>query len=363
MKNDNNPEGSATVRSKDFESDALAVLVEQLAAEDSAVDQAGVWSEATWSRLRGAGANHWGFPGRSTRAQIVHRYARIAQGSLTAAFILTQHDAAVRRLAAASSTVASSWLERIETGQAFATVGISHLTTSRRLGPAAMRASVEPGGFRLDGSMPWVTAAERADLFVTGAVLEDGRQILLALPADRPGVEVRPAFMLSALEASRTAEVACHGVRVREDDILYGPAADVMSIPGLTGTGGLETSALALGQAYAALAALRAERGEREDLAEPVEALERSWSELWDHLIGSAASDPSAPNPAAIRSAANAFVLRCTQSFLTVRKGSGFVRGESAERWARQALFFLVWSCPSPVAHAALRDFAGICPG
>ena len=80
-----------------------------------------------------------------------------------------------------------------------ATVGISHLTTSRRLGAQAIKVvAVAPGRYRLDGTMPWVTAAGRADLFVTGAALDDGRQMLIALPADRPGVEVCPPFALAA---------------------------------------------------------------------------------------------------------------------------------------------------------------------
>ncbi|MHC5541879.1 acyl-CoA dehydrogenase, partial [Singulisphaera rosea] len=53
--------------------------------------------------------------------------------------------------------------------------------------------------------------------------------------------------------------------------------------------------------------------------------------------------------------------LRTTQASLTARKGSGFLRSDPAQRWARQALFFLVWSCPSPVAQAAIRDLAGLC--
>ena len=66
--------------------------------------------------------------------------------------------------------------------------------------------------------------------------------------------------------------------------------------------------------------------------------------------------------PAAqIRSAANTLALRSTQAYLTVMKGTGFLRTEPAQRWARQALFFLVWSCPTPVAHAAIRDLVGLC--
>ena len=58
---------------------------------------------------------------------------------------------------------------------------------------------------------------------------------------------------------------------------------------------------------------------------------------------------------------ANALVLRLTQAYLTARKGTGFLRTEPARRWARQALFFLVWSYPGPVAQAAIRDLAGLC--
>lgn len=36
---------------------------------------------------------------------------------------------------------------------------------------------------------------------------------------------------------------------------------------------------------------------------------------------------------------------------------------EPAQRWARRGLFFLVWSCPTPVAQAAFRDLAGLSPG
>ena len=51
---------------------------------------------------------------------------------------------------------------------------------------------------------------------------------------------------------------------------------------------------------------------------------------------------------------------RATQADLAASKGAGFVAGHPAERAVREALFFLVWSCPQPVLAAALRGFA--CP-
>ncbi len=297
------------------------------------------------------------------RPLLVQRYAQLAGGSLTAVFILSQHDAGVRRLLAApESDIAHGWLAAIGGGRAFTTVGISHLTTSRRLGAQPVKAvEVTRGSYRLDGTIPWVTAAERADVLVTGAVLDDGRQMLIALPADRPGVDVRPPFSLAALQASCTTEVVLNQTLVEGSDLLAGPATDILSNPGAVGTAGLETSALALGQARAALLALVELSPERTDLAEPLELLCDNWRTYWAQLIAQARGEPDAVAPGQIRTQANSLVLRSTQAYLTARRGTGFLRTEPAQRWARQALFFLVWSCPTPIAQAAIRDLAGLC--
>ena len=64
---------------------------------------------------------------------------------------------------------------------------------------------------------------------------------------------------------------------------------------------------------------------------------------------------------ATLRAKANALVLRATQAALTACKGVGFVHPHPAQRWARQALFFLVWSCPRPAAEATLDILFGEC--
>jgi butyryl-CoA dehydrogenase len=348
------------------EPEHLTSLPRLLAEADGPADETGTWPAQLWSILVDAGALRWSLPAGlggegCSRPALVRRYAKAAEGSLTAAFILTQHDAAVRRLAASARGRAGDWLAKISSGDAFATVGISQLTTSRRLGTRALVATEADGGYELRGAMPWVTAAERADLIVTGAEADDGRQLLIALPTNRPGLNVRPSLPLAALQASCTAEVTCDGVQVEEGDLLAGPSADVMASPSTAGTGGLETSALALGQARAALVALAREGAKREDLSEPLDALADAWERAASNLIAAAEGRSEAPPAGAVRAEANALVLRLTQAYLTARKGTGFLRADSAQRWARQALFFLVWSCPSPVAQAAIRDLAGLC--
>ncbi|RMF36913.1 MAG: acyl-CoA dehydrogenase, partial [Planctomycetota bacterium] len=61
-----------------------------------------------------------------------------------------------------------------------------------------------------------------------------------------------------------------------------------------------------------------------------------------------------------LRQRANSLVLRSTQAALTAAKGAGFVATHPTGRWAREALFFLVWSCPQPVAAANLCELAQI---
>jgi len=350
------------------DADHIDRVVAALGAEDGPADEAGTWPERLWQVVTDANATRWLLPESldgegCDRATLLARYARLAEGSLTAAFILTQHDAAARRLLPATDRpCALRWLKEIAAGRVFTTVGISHLTTSRRYGAQALTATERgAGGYRLEGMIPWVTAALHAQVIVTGATLADDRQLLLALPTDRTGLTIRPPFALAALQASCTAELACEGVEVAESELLAGPQPDVLASASAAGTGGLETSALALGQARAALVALVAEAPKRADLTEPVEALAESWEQGWAALMAAARGDADALPPGQIRSQANALVLRLTQAYLTARKGTGFLRSDPAQRWARQALFFLVWSCPSPVAQAAIRDLAGLC--
>lgn len=345
-----------------------ADLDDRLKVADRRADLEGRWSEVLWSTLADAGLSRWalptdlGGPGWD-RVALLDRYERLARSSLVAAFVLTQHDAAVRRLVASSTTAANDWLRRVADGSAFVTVGLSQLTTSRRLGAQALVARPGASGtFVFDGAMPWVTAAGRADAIVAGAVLEDGRQLLAIVRRQSQGLTVAEPFRLMALGASETTEIRCRGVVVRPEDVLAGPSPDVMATPGHGGTGGLETSALAIGQARVALDGLATEAANCPDLAEPLAALEATWADVQSDLEAVAVGQSGSAGASGVRGRANALVLAATQAYLTARRGSGYLLDEPAQQWARQALFFLVWSCPSPVAHAALRDFAGLCP-
>ena len=124
-------------------------------------------------------------------------------------------------------------------------------------------------------------------------------------------------------------------------------------------TGGLQTSTLAIGLADAAIGLVEKEGQNRPDLLEPADAMRGDWSELRDDLLSMAAGDEICSSEK-LRTRANSLVLRAAQSALAAAKGTGYVVGHPAGRWCREALFFLVWSCPQPVMAANLCELAGI---
>jgi len=124
-------------------------------------------------------------------------------------------------------------------------------------------------------------------------------------------------------------------------------------------TGGLATTALALGSARAAIAVVASEATRREPLAPVAERLAAELGRLFERLTQAAHDGLAADDRDQLRTAATELVLRAGQAALTASKGAGFVRGHPAERLVRESLFFVVWSCPPTVADALLCEFSG----
>jgi butyryl-CoA dehydrogenase len=333
---------------------ALAIL-EGHAGE---ADAKSVWPEDSWDALRRSGVLGWIIPreygGSGLDAlELLEGYQRLAGACLTSCFLLSQRDSACRRLRdSGNEALCRELLPALASGQRFATVGLAQLTTSRQHVRPVLVAQFDKDGVRLDGVIPWVTGAPHADHFITGVVLEDGRQLLLVVPRDAPGLSVAPPMELMALQGSLTAEVRCQNVHLDRKWILAGPAERVLA--GGRGAGGLETSGLALGLAKSAIAYLQTEANRRTEWQARAAASAESWTALQNQLRRLARDGADAQAASNLRAKVNALVLRVTQFALAASKGSGFLRSHPAQRWARQAMFFLVWSCPAPALDATL---------
>ncbi|MEI7688244.1 MAG: acyl-CoA dehydrogenase family protein, partial [Planctomycetota bacterium] len=148
-----------------------------------AADRDPVWPAVSWQALDQAGVLRWeidpALGGCAADAlTILDGLEQIAAACLTTCFILSQRQAAVRRIAdMATDPLRSELLPSLASGRSFATVGLSQLTTSRQHGQTSLLARAVGEGFVLDGVIPWVTGAAACDTIVTGAPTAAGEQV------------------------------------------------------------------------------------------------------------------------------------------------------------------------------------------
>jgi len=342
----------------------LAQLSQQLARLATHYDVTGQWPEASLQHLTDIGAWAWMIPtefgGRKLDPESqVYAYEAVAAGCMSTALILTQRDGACDLIAGAENDdLKAELLPQLARHAVFTTVGISQLTTSRQSGRAALTATQEGDRFILRGFMPWVTGAEKADFIVTGAVLDDDRQILAVVPTDAPGMQIDPPMQLMALQSSLTTEVHCKNVGIERRHILRGPCEKALAsrstvkplVVAATGVG-LAGSMIRLIAGHA-----QDEEGPLRELAQDLGA---RYTAVHEKLYKFAArlDDPETEVPKAdIRVGVNDLLVRLAAGTLTFAKGSGFIRQRDAQRLVREAMFFLVWSAPTDVRIKTLAS-------
>ncbi|MCA9242656.1 MAG: acyl-CoA/acyl-ACP dehydrogenase [Phycisphaerales bacterium] len=341
----------------------LSALAADLIPLDTAFEPGPVDVRLVLDRIRAAGGSRWAIPKEYGGAELsdvdqLRAYDAIASGSLSMALIQTQRDAACRLIARSPNrALRERLLPALARGERFTSVGISQLTTSRGQGGAPkMRGRLDDDAIVIDGVMPWVTGAPFCDYLVTGADLEDSRQVLgVAWLAD-PGVSVQPAMRLLALTSSHTCAVTCEGVRIEQADIIRGPMPAALGDRAPVRS--LVVSAVGVGLARRIVNELRNRANKLTgELAALVERLTREFGEVSDRLYDAAArlgfdEDFSKES---FRAEVNALLARLAITLLNVAKGSGYCQPHVAERLLREAMFLQVWSAPTTTQTETLR--------
>lgn len=338
--------------------DLFRSLFRDVLAEDD-------WPQARLDVLGCEGVLGWTVPTEYGGTEVgdlwlIEGYESVTAACLTTSFILTQRNAAIQRIAnSTNSALKQRWLPELCSNRIFTTVGISHLTTSRRhWQQPTVRAQAVSDGFVVSGEVPWVTGAEFAEFIVIGAVLTDGLEVLLAVATSLPGVDVQTPARLLALNGSRTATVTLRDVFVENGQLIAGPSDQVLKLAGVAGSGSFTTSAIAVGHARRTIELFRAEAERRVDLRPIADGFEAELEAARRALRCSVDPDAAAESRLTaeeMRERANSLAVRSAQALLAVSKGAGFVSGHPAERQLREAMFFLVWSCPQPVLMANLQ--------
>lgn len=132
-------------------------------------------------------------------------------------FVWTQHVPAVKALLAADGPLPAEWLPVLRRGERRATAGFAFLRHPR----PPVTAERVPGGWRLEGRVPWVTGWGLADAVYVGAVTP-ADEALFVLVDCAPGGGLDAAFgaPLWAMGGTHTATVELRGVRVPDARVV-----------------------------------------------------------------------------------------------------------------------------------------------
>ena len=342
---------------------SLAELCQEIKSIDVKTRELGPWKSGAFSKL----ASHGCLAGwikkddggtEASETEIMTFLVSIASSCLTTALALTQWASAVRIISRGSQETRARFLPNLAAGQQSTTVGISQLTTSRQhLGRPILTAKKIDMGWSLHGKCPWVTGADSVNTLVTGAVPLKSKESqatphFFILRMNSSGIKVAPPMDLLALTGSRTSSIELEDVST-EAEIT--PQSE-------TGpqTGGLGTTALAIGSTRASLAILEQESLRRDALKPITSEIEKEVSTIEADLFEATTYGINTRERNLLRQRANTLVTRTSQAALTASKGAGFVKGHPIERLIRESMFFLVWSCPQSVTESLLCDFAGI---
>ncbi len=164
---------------------AESYLLNQVAAKANEIDSN---SDTLFHALRGLGElgllalrvpRRWG--GKEVSEETFANFQElVARYSGALAFLQTQHQGAAGMLVASSnSSLQQEYLPRMGNGEVLVGVGFSQL---RREGEPLTVAVPVPGGYQLDGIVPWVTGYGIFQDFIIAATLPDGRAVFAIAP-------------------------------------------------------------------------------------------------------------------------------------------------------------------------------------
>jgi len=212
-----------------------------------------------------------------------------------------------------------------------------------------LEATADGGGWRLDGTTPWITGWGRIDVVHVAARTSDGRVVWgLVDAAETDGLTVEP-LKLAALQASATVRARFEGVALPADRVTLvedGGSWQARDTAGLASNG-----ALGLGVAGRAIRLL----GEaRPDVA----------AHLQEELVARRDAIDTWPPDAvpAARAAVTDLAVRATSTLVVAGGGASMNLGHHAQRLAREAMFLLVQGQTAAIRAAQLALVAGSTP-
>jgi alkylation response protein AidB-like acyl-CoA dehydrogenase len=283
----------------------------------------------------------------------------VARRSGTLAFLQTQHQSAASMIARSDNEeLKSEYLPAMGDGGRLVGIGFSQL---RRSGPPVMRATpLETGGYRLEGSVPWVTGWSLYPEFLLGATLPDGRALFAVLPLPTQpieGMRVSQPMRLAAMEAAMTVSVEFGGYEIDESRVVF------VRPPSWIRNNDQINIALqghfAIGCACAGLDILAAQADSREldflreahtGLSDEVERCREATRTAQQDL-----SEETTQERLEVRAWAIDLAVRCAHAAIVASSGAANSMRHPAQRVYREALVFTVSAQTPAIMEATLR--------
>ncbi|MFM1917359.1 MAG: hypothetical protein RJB01_874 [Actinomycetota bacterium] len=277
---------------------------------------------------------------------------RIAMADASTWFCWAQHQTPLAALANAQvspstpnvSGLQELWLERMRSGSAMAGVAFAHLRRGGLPNPQAERVS---GGWRVNGSLDWVTSWDIADVVVI-MVRSDDLVVSFLMPAGYSddelvdGVHVGEPLSLLAMGGTHTRPMLFSNAFISDDHVLAVEPWDEWWQRDAQKT--IDANPATFGVARGAiseLALLGQERGD-ESISLTARALAGSVRNCRERAYRLSDQGDAESERIDQRVRSLDLVSQATRAVVIARAGAAMMRGRSAERRLREAMFLQV---------------------
>jgi alkylation response protein AidB-like acyl-CoA dehydrogenase len=265
----------------------------------------------------------------NTVAAIVER---LASGCLTTTFVYLQHHSVVRTVAS-SPNLRDRWLADLCAGRVRSGIALGGI----RPGVQPLVASRVEGGWRLDGSVPWVTGWGRIDVIMAASLTTDGRIVRALVDASASETLLVEPQTLLAANASGTVTLRFGGHFVPDERVAV---IEPYVAPPANDGGGRTNGSLALGETRRCLALIGPSPLDAE-----LDARRRQLNEASDDEM------------AVARAAASEMAMRAAAALVVSTGSRALTPSSQAQRLAREALFLLVFGTRPAIKVSILNAF------
>lgn len=285
----------------------------------------------------------------------------VARASGALAFLQTQHQSAVGLIAKGSNEhLKREILPQMHGGQELTGIAFSQL---RRPGPPITRAEPVPGGYIINGALPWATGHSFFCHVLFGAALEDGSSVFGLAPfKSTETIKYSPPMQLAAMESAQTVSAEIHNHFLADEFVVE------VKPPGWILRNDMINITLqgffAIGCARAGIDVIRHAAGQRERhaLTQAADLLESEVAACRERLqAAQIASEETTQEKLELRAWAIDLAGRCAHAAVAASGGRANSLDHPAQRITREAMVFTVSAQTEAIQLATLERLTRTC--